>query len=369
MSCKSTNQVTLGDVAKAAGVSRSAVSRNFTPGAYVSEEKRKLIGRAAEVLGYTPNRIAGSLRNGRTGLVGLVSDNYKNPAFLEVFDLLSRGLQAHGLLPILINLSDEVDPQKSLRLLSQYSVEGVIIASSTLPSEFPEALHNAGIPVVHAFGRILAVPSINVVGIGNVECGRMAAQKLIERGYQNVGFLGGPRTASSTIDRISGFSEIINFASDAMMTYSFASTYSYEAGRTEMRRLMDKPLREAYFCGDDAIAIGAMSALNSAGIGVPNDVGIIGFNDMKIAGWQNFNLTTIRQPIENIVRASIELLTDVLQDKNCEARAVRMPAEFVERGTLRCFNPADRRLVNNLENSDYLERHPCPHSGLSRLPQ
>ncbi|MDE0852078.1 MAG: LacI family DNA-binding transcriptional regulator [Yoonia sp.] len=341
VSCQSMNRVTLGDVAKAAGVSRSAVSRNFTPGSYVSDEKRKLIGRVAKNLGYTPNRIAGSLRNGRTRLIGLVSDNYKNPAFLEVFDLLSRGLQAQGLLPVLINLSDEVEPDKSVRLLSRYSVEGVIIASSTLPCEFPEAFRDAGIPVVHAFGRLLASPSINVVGIGNVECGRMAAQKLIERGYRKVGFLGGPPTASSTIDRIAGFSEVIGAAPDATMTYSFASKYSYEAGNAEMHRLMAKPLCEAYFCCDDAIAIGAISALNSVGIGVPDDVGIVGFNDMKIAGWQNFNLTTIRQPIENIVRASIELLTDVLQNKNCKARAVRMPTEFVERGTLRCLNHAN----------------------------
>src|SRR5210317_2066751 len=193
--------VTLQDVAKLAGVSRSAVSRTFTAGASVSPKMRARVEQAAAELGYSPNALASSLTTGRTKLIGLVSNNFHNPFFLQVFDLFTRLLQERGLRPLLVNLTDQTDPEATLQLLRQYSVDGVIVASSTLSPEFALAFQEARVPVVHSFGRIAASPRVNVVGIDNVECGRMAARTLVARGYKRIGFLGGPREATSTIDR------------------------------------------------------------------------------------------------------------------------------------------------------------------------
>ena len=110
--------VTLKDVAERAGVSRSAVSRTFTDGASVSNAMRGRVERAARDLGYTPNALASSLTTGRTRLIGLVSNNFHNPIFLEIFDLFTRGLQDLGLRPLLVNLTDETDPANSVRMLS-----------------------------------------------------------------------------------------------------------------------------------------------------------------------------------------------------------------------------------------------------------
>ena len=145
--------VTLKHVAKKAGVSASAVSRTFTNGASVSDATRRKVERAATDLGYTPNALASSLTTGRTRLIGLVSNNFHNPIFLEVFDLFTRGLQERGLRPLLVNLSDETDPANSVLMLKQYSVDGVVVASSTLTPAFSEAFKKANIPVVHSFGR------------------------------------------------------------------------------------------------------------------------------------------------------------------------------------------------------------------------
>ncbi|MFK7791090.1 MAG: LacI family DNA-binding transcriptional regulator [Devosiaceae bacterium] len=183
--------VTLKDVAKKAGVSRSAVSRTFTDGASVSTKMRHKVERAARELGYHPNALASSLTTGRTKLIGLISNNFHNPIFLQVFDLFTRGLQERGLRPLLVNLSDETDPEKSVRMVRQYSVDGVIVASSTLSPDFARAFKEAGIPVVHSFGRHTTSPKVHVVGIDNVQSGRMAAQELIACGYSDVGFLGG----------------------------------------------------------------------------------------------------------------------------------------------------------------------------------
>ncbi len=327
--------VTLKDVAERACVSRSAVSRTFTEGASVSKKMRRRVEKAAAELGYSPNALASSLTTGRTKLIGLVSDNFHNPIFLEIFALFTHGLQDQGLRPLLVNLSDETDPGSSVKMLKQYSVDGVIVASSTLPPAFSRAFRDAGIPVVNSFGRHSSSPQVHVVGIDNVECGRMAARELIARGYHRIGFLGGPEPATSTQDRCQGFLEELVKHPAIDVSHSFADAYSFDAGRREMLRLLQDKSMQAYFCGDDVLSIGALSALQGSGLHVPGDVGLIGLNDMQMAGWENINLTTIRQPIRQIISSSIELIVAMLDEPDRYPEARLFPCTVVERGTLR----------------------------------
>lgn len=327
--------VTLKEVAESAGVSRSAVSRTFTEGASVSAKTRAKVEKAALELGYSPNAIASSLTTGRTKLIGLVSNNFHNPLFLEVFDLFTRGLQERGLRPLLVNLSDETDPANSVRMLRQYSVDGVIVASSTLPPSFAEAFRNAGVPVVHSFGRYTTSPHVHVVGIDNIACGRMAAQALVAKGYTRVAFMGGPEKATSTQDREYGFRDAFKDYPQIDLSVSYARAYSFEAGREEMISLLNSDPAQAYFCGDDVLSIGALSAISEAGLRVPEDIGVIGLNDMAMARWQNINLTTIRQPVAEIIEASIDLVFSTIErpDRHPETRL--FPCRVIERGTLK----------------------------------
>jgi len=327
--------VTLKDVAERAGVSRSAVSRTYTEGASVSEKTRAKVEKAATALGYSPNALASSLTTGRTKLIGLVSNNFHNPIFLEVFDKFTKGLQARGLRPLLVNLTDEVSPENSIRMLRAYSVDGVIVASSTLPASFAEGFKEAGVPVVHSFGRQSASPKVNVLGIDNIEAGRMAAKTLIARGYKRLAFMGGPEMATSTQDRLAGFAEIASANGAVSWSVSYASNYSFDAGRAEMLRLLESTPAEAYFCGDDVLSIGALSAITDKGLRVPDDIGIIGLNDMEMAGWENINLTTIRNPISQIIASSIELIEASLKDDGRYPEARLFACTIVERGTLR----------------------------------
>lgn len=327
--------ITLKEVAMRAGVSRSAVSRTFTDGASVSAKMRKKVEKAARELGYHPNALASSLTTGRTKLIGLVSNNFHNPIFLEVFDLFTRGLQDRGLRPLLVNLTDETDPENSIRMLRQYSVDGVVVASSTLPPTFAKSFRDAGVPVVHSFGRYSSSPQVHVVGIDNVECGRMAARTLVARGYRRLAFMGGPHTATSTQDRLAGFLSEMALHPEIEVSHSFAEAYSFNAGRREMLRLLADTPAEAYFCGDDVLSIGALSAIADSGLTVPGDIGIIGLNDMEMAGWENINLTTIHQPIRQIVISSIELMVAMLDEPDRYPEARIFPCSVVERGTLR----------------------------------
>ncbi len=326
---------TLKDVAERAGVSRSAVSRTFTEGASVSAKTRAKVEKAARDLGYSPNALASSLTTGRTKLIGLISNNFHNPLFLEVFDLFTRGLQDRGLRPLLVNLSKETDPANSLRMLRQYSVDGVIVASSTLPPSFAEAFRDAGLPVVHSFGRYTTSPHVHVVGIDNIACGRMAAEALITRGYRRVAFLGGPETATSTQDRARGFLGKLAEHPEIAVSVSYARAYSFDAGRVEMTKLLMQDPAQAYFCGDDVLSVGALSAIVEAGLRCPEDIGIIGLNDMDMARWQNIDLTTIRQPIPEIIGASIDLVVATIEDPRRHPETRIFPCKVIERGTLR----------------------------------
>src|SRR3954454_17330447 len=197
-------RVTAREVAELAGVSVSAVSRVFTEGASASPATRKKVLSATRALGYQPNRLARSLITRRTDLIGLVCNNFNNPAFMEIFDLFTRRLQQHGLKPLLVNLTGELAPSSAMEMLLQYRVDGVIVASSSLHRYFARACVEARLPFIQAFGRPVGKLPVSIVAADNVEGGFVAGSLLRARDYRRVAFLGGPLEATSTEDRLRG---------------------------------------------------------------------------------------------------------------------------------------------------------------------
>lgn len=325
---------TLRQVAELAGVSRSAVSRTFTEGASVAAKTRAKVLHAAKQLGYSPNLLARGLTTRRTSLIGLASDNFHNPAFLEIFDLFTRELQQRGFRPLIVNLTSDYTPAKLVEMIRQYSMDAIILASSALGSDYASALQEQSIPVVQAFTRNRGKVSVNTVGIDNRACGRMAAEHLVALGYRSVAFLGGPRNATTTIDRWAGFRKVLERYPEIEVSVSYAAEYSFGAGRLEMQRLLQAAPAQAYFCGDDVLSLGAMSALREAGLAIPEDVGILGVNDIEIAGWAGFDLTTIRQPIREIIYGAVELVIAELKERGRVAEQRVYPFELIERKTL-----------------------------------
>ncbi len=327
--------MTAQQVAERAGVSISAVSRAFTRGASIAQETRDRVMKAAEALGYQPNVMARSLMTGRTELIGLVSNNFDNPAFMEIFDLFTRRLQDHGLRPLMANLSGSSEPDAAIAMLRQYNVDGVIVASSTVSPRFIEGCLAARIPLVHAFGKPSTPPICHCVGADNIQGGTLAAKVLIETGYRHVAFLGGPRNASSTIDRLRGFREGLKAQGLTPAAEVFADSYSHEEGRRVARALLADRRVEAIFCGDDILAIGALDACKGLGLTVPGDIGILGFNDIAMAAWAAYDLSTIRQPIADIILAAVELAIRLVADNDMPRQAKLFACEPVLRRTLR----------------------------------
>ena len=323
-------------VALEAEVSVSAVSRSFTEGASVSEKTRRKVLKAAEKLGYRPNILARSLMTQRSELVGLISTNFRNPAFMEIFDRFTLGLQARRLRPLIINLTGGMSHDQAIDLLIQYRVDGVIVASSTLPEAFSRACLEARLPAVLAFGRAHPCHALSSVSADNEDGGRRAARLLLERGYRRIGFLGGPRDATTTVDRLKGFRAGLKAAGLEPCAF-FCRHYAHAEGLATAAALFEAyPDTEAVFCGDDILAMGAMDHVRSTlGKRVPEEIGLLGFNDIPMARWPAYDLTTIRQPVEAIIAAAIEMVGRRIEAPAAPPQAKILPCETVIRGTLR----------------------------------
>ncbi|MEP7172206.1 MAG: substrate-binding domain-containing protein [Aestuariivirga sp.] len=279
--------------------------------------------------------MARSLMTGRTELIGLVSNNFDNPAFMEIFDLFTRQLQDHGLRPLLANLSENTAPKKAIAMLRQYSVDCVIVASSTVSPAFVEGCLAARIPLVHAFGKASSKHPKHVVGADNIQGGKLAADVLFDHGYRKLAFLGGPRTASSTVDRLRGFRARLKEKGLAPFSEVFSNSYSHESGREAMAQLLQDTDIEAVFCGDDILGIGALDACKEKGRSVPGDIGILGFNDIAMASWAAYDLSTIRQPIGEIIIAAVKKSIQLVAKQNLPAEVKYFACEAVLRRTLR----------------------------------
>ncbi|MDR6291352.1 MULTISPECIES: LacI family DNA-binding transcriptional regulator [Inquilinus] len=327
-------RATAQQVADAAGVSISAVSRTFTKHASVSPRMRARVLAAAEALGYRPNQLARSLMTGRTELVGLVSTHFANPAFMDVFDLFTRELQRRGLRPLIANLSEDGHAAAALDMMLQYNVDAVLIATSAPPEGFAASCARAGLPVVHVFGRAGTDAPVPVVTVDNVAGGRLAAQAMLARGLRRLAFLGGAPSDASSIDRAAGFAQELAGAGLQPVAVDYAGDYSHEHGRRAMHALLDAHRPDAVFCGDDILALGALDACRERSVRVPEEIGVVGFDDMKLAAWPGYSLTTIRQPMAEMVRHAIGEIAARLADPAHELRSRLFEIALVERGSL-----------------------------------
>ncbi|MBT3146336.1 LacI family DNA-binding transcriptional regulator [Neptunomonas phycophila] len=328
--------ITQKEVADKAGVSLSAVSRAFTPGASVSEKTRKKIEAAANELGYKTNILAQSLMTNRTRLMGVISSNFENPAFIEVLDLITKELQSRGYRSLIENLTTESKPEDVLERLLQYRVDGVLFLSSVLPTIFAEVCEKAKLPAAIMFGRSSHSDSINTVTADNYNGGKMAIELLIDRGYKKIAFLGGPMNATTTIDRKQSAIETLKAHKLKLVAIEHCETYSYEAGKQKALELLEQnPSLEAIFCGDDILAIATLDTARELGKKCPEDFGVLGFNDMSMASWNAYNLTTIKQPIKEMVTAAVDIIIKRIEEPNLPTETRLLPCKLIERGTLK----------------------------------
>ena len=330
---------TAGDVARTAGVSISAVSRTFTPGASVAPQTRAKVMHAVEELGYRPNLLARGLQTRRTDLIGILVSDFSNPAYLKILDLCTQAIQSRGLHSLIFNVGHG-DLAEAVQMVTRYRVDGLIVTSATLSPTLANECARQKLPVV-IFGRYSMHAPTNAVCCDNVAAGALAAELLADRGYRRPAFIGGPVGVSTTTDRGRGFVEGLTRRGLALWHEESGGAYTYAAGFEATCRLLDKPERpDAVFCTNDIIAFGAMDAARFRhGLDIPRDFGVIGFDDSPLADAEAYRLTTIRQPFAHMATLSAELLIDCIQDPERKPKMRFLAGELVERGSVRAPRP------------------------------
>ncbi len=323
------------DVARLAGVSQAAVSRTFTPGASISEGTREKVLAAAEKLNYRPNAIARSLIQHSTRIIGIVIVRFENPFYARVLKEFTNRLQNLGYWTLLLNVADEHDVEDTLPMALQYQVDGLIITSATLSSTLANECARSGTPVV-LFNRYAFGSNVNAVYCDSVGGGGIVADALLDAGHARIAYIAGEEGSSTNRDREQGFTERLQ-ERGYTLTLRAGGDYSYESGYAAAQQLLQhNPPPDAIFCANDLMAMGALDcAVCELGIKVPQELAIVGFDDIQPASWQKYSLTTVRQPIDHLVETTIEVLMNAIANPDAETVIKKIPATLVERATTR----------------------------------
>lgn len=322
--------VTSHDVAELAGVSQSAVSRAFTPGASVSPAMRERIAAAAAALGYQPNLLPRMMVTGRSGFVALVVGGFYNPFHTATLEAFSRALRAVGKQVMLVHVESDRALDATVDELAGYRVDGVVSALSVASPEVAAALSAHRIPIVTLNSGITS-DWIRTVQSDNAGAGEAAARLLHARGGRRFAYVGADSLASR--DREAGFRRgLASLGVDAVRVLS--SNLDHDGGYAAGRVLLDAGDRpDAIFCVNDLTAIGVIDALRiEAGLSCPADALIIGYDDIPAASWPGYALTTFDQQVDAMAARAVALL-DMTPDRAVRKQAI--PFRLVERASTR----------------------------------
>ncbi len=326
-------QVTSSDVARVAGVSQSAVSRTFTPGASVSEKTRQKVLAATRLLGYKPNAIARSLITQRTNIVAVVIGDTMNPFYSGVLEEATRLLQAAGRQVMLFMTSPNLDPGEALPKSLQYQVDGVIISTAMLSPEMASECAKVGTPMV-LINRTIEGSDVPSVCCDNAGGSRMVADFLMDTGHKRLAFMNGVTTASTNETRRSAFAERVVERGGSVPIEDVGS-FTYEGGfRAAVRLLSQENRPDAIYCANDQMALGALNAVrNYLGIRVPDEVSIIGFDDIPAASWPSIRMTTIHVDSTELVRRAVHMMIRMIDSGRTDLQSETIPVHLVVRNT------------------------------------
>ena len=325
------DRVTSQAVAERAGVSRSAVSRVFTPGASVAPKTAAKVRRVADELGYRPNILARGLLTGRSRMIGLVVAYLDNQFYPGALEKLSAAREAQGYHVLIFMAAQTADNVEEVAEdILDYQIDGLILASVALSSSLAARCRARGVPVVlfnrHQSDGELSVTSDNYAG------GRLAARHLIARGARRIAHIAGWESASTQADREAGLLAELTAAGLPLQTRAVGD-FRPETARAAARRMFatdDRP--DGVFVSNDYMAFPGMDVIrHEMGLRIPDDVAVIGFDDVPVASWPSYDLTTIRQDSTAMVKATVQSLLASID--GVPPKPSLIPVELVKRSS------------------------------------
>jgi DNA-binding LacI/PurR family transcriptional regulator len=327
-------RVTSMQVAQRAGVSQSAVSRVFTPGASASAKTVEAVKKAADELGYRPNMMARAMITGKSRIIGLVVAYLDNQFYPLALERLSNALQEQGYHILVFTVPNDGDRVAKVMLeLLDYQVDGIITASVSITNDLTERCAAVGIPIV-MFNRAQDGRDISAVTSANVAGGRNVANFLISSGYKKIAHISGWLETSTGRDRLEGFREamsVVEMAPHSVIDGHFSQDIAAQATRDMMKGATPP---DAIFVGNDHMAFAVMDTLRfELGLRIPEDVAIVGYDDVPLAQWASYDLTTVRQPVNRMVQATIDILLSQINDDDILPRRIEIDGPLMVRGS------------------------------------
>ncbi len=309
----SKRHVTSYDVARHAGVSQSAVSRCFKPGASVSKKMRERVMTAVKELGYTPNAIARGLITRRSNMVAVIVSNLN--FYPEVVSELSARFTERGVHVLLFTLDHESDVSRTLDQVWQYQVDGVIAAAHLSPQEIA-TFEERNIPLVF-YNRSYEDVQVSSVSCDQVEGERALINRLAEAGsHKSYAIITGPADSVVSMQRTRGALERLREFGVSDVT-QVSGDYGYNSGRRAVQEIVEQRggPPDAIICANDMMAFGAMDELRyHLEYDVPGDVSVVGFDGVRAASWSSFDLATVVQPVESMAEAAVSMLLNRVDD-------------------------------------------------------
>ena len=308
---------TIKDVARLAGVSTTTVSHVINETRYVSDELRARVLAAMGELNYRPNVLARGLRRGETKTIGLIVPDNSNPFFAEVARIVEDIGFENDHSVILCNSDGNLDKEAAyINVLIAKQVDGVIFIAAGSTYEHLHELTKLGIPVVVA-DRAIPQALADVVLVNNEQGGYDATHHLISLGHRRTACITGPSDLTPSADRIHGYKRALREAGIPIeQTLIVPGDFRYQGGETAMEQLLrlDEPPSAVFAC-NDVMAIGALRAIRNAGLQVPSDVSIVGFDDIPLASAVSPALTTVAQPIVELATLAAQLLMSRIRNR------------------------------------------------------
>ena len=326
-------QVTSYDVALRAGISQSAVSRCFKPGASVSPAMRALVMKVAHELNYTPNAIARSLITRRSNLVAVLISNLTNLYYPEVLSELCQQFEKRGMRVLLFTLPHEADVDKMIAQVWEYQVDGVVAAARLTPQQVAE-FERRQIPFV-LYNRTLQDKAVNAVICDQIEGARILVSRLAAAGHKRFAIISGPTDSVVGQERTKGARE--RLAELGLATpIVVEGNYDYHSGAEGLREIVRQLGRapDAIICGNDVMAIGCVdTARHELKLAVPAKLSVVGFDGVEPSTWLSYNLTTLRQPVQMMAQAAAEMLIGLIAKPDSSPEKRVFSAQFIEGGT------------------------------------
>ena len=325
---------TIQEVARAAGVAPSTVSRYLNGQLRVSPATEARMLDAVRDLGYVPNAQARNLARRRSGVVGFVVPEISNPYFGAIADYVVDAVEQHGLLVLLCSTRSQAVREASyIDLLASGAIDGMLYLGSFPSNERLAAAIRGGLPVVVIDEPIADATGVHTVVMDDYAGGYQATSYLAALGHRKIAFVSGPAELGSVQERYRGYLDALAKAGiDASGQVCLDGQFTEQFGMSALPHLIapaDPPT--AAFVASDYIALGVLSAAETHGIRVPEDLSIVGFDDIRFSQYVRPRLTTVRSPFDCLAQVGVELLFERLADRDAPARTEVLPVELVVR--------------------------------------